>query len=158
MNLTAKSRYALKIMMDLAAHAEQGHQQRQSIALRQSIPLDFMDQITARLRAKGLIESIRGRSGGFFLVKPPQEISLWDIFQAVEDNLYAVKCMDHESCNIQDSCISVDAWNDVYGLIRNALSQQKLSDSVEKSKRTSAKSPTPREVSVSTQGSCDRPH
>jgi Rrf2 family protein len=74
-NITAKSRYALKIMMDLAVQEDHGHQQRHNIAQRQNIPLDFMDQITSRLRAAGLVASIRGRSGGFQLSKLTTEIS-----------------------------------------------------------------------------------
>ncbi len=97
MNVTAKSRYGLKLMMDLADHEESGHQQRHSIAERQSIPLDFMDQIVARLKQAGLIDSIRGRSGGVQLKKKATEISLWDILIAVEDSLYPVKCLEHDS-------------------------------------------------------------
>ncbi len=55
LNFTAKSRYALKIMMDLAGTVDQGLQQRQQIAERQGVSLDFMDHILARLRSKGLI-------------------------------------------------------------------------------------------------------
>jgi len=119
-------------MMDLAVQEEQGHQQRHNIAQRQSIPLDFMDQITSRLRAAGLVSSIRGRSGGFQLSKTSKDISLWDIFEAVEDSLYPVKCLEHEKCEFEQSCISVDVWNEVFTIMRNAMSQKTLADSVEK--------------------------
>ncbi len=156
MNLTAKSRYALKIMMDLAAHQAEGHQQRHNIANRQSIPVDFMDQITARLRAGGLIESIRGRSGGFHLAKSSTDISLWDIFQAVEDSLYPVKCLDHETCELEESCISVGAWRDVSLLVRAALSEKTLADSVEKWQMLAVKRAPKTLPSNST--TCNRPH
>src|SRR3989338_4083143 len=132
LNITAKSRYALKIMMDLAVQEDQGHQQRHNIAQRQNIPLDFMDQITSRLRAAGLVSSIRGRSGGFQLSKATTAISLCDIFQAVEDSLYPVKCLEHEKCEFEQSCISIDVWDEVFTVLRNALSQKTLADSVGK--------------------------
>src|SRR5882724_9178077 len=111
-------------MMDLAVHEENGHQQRHNIALRQNVPLDFMDQITSRLRTAELLTSIRGRSGGFQLTKSPQEISLWEIFQAVEDSLYPVKCLEDEKCELELSCISVGVWEDVFKVMRNALSEK----------------------------------
>ena len=157
MNITAKSRYALKIMMDLAVNEEHGHQQRQSIALRQSVPLDFMDQITSRLRAAGLVESIRGRSGGFQLAKSPADISMWAIFEAVEDSLYPVKCLDHEKCELEASCISSSAWNDILSVLKTELMKKSLFDVVAKwkLKKKPLKEQTSAHPSVV---SCSRPH
>lgn len=156
MNITAKSRYALKIMMDLALTDEQGHQQRHSIAQRQHVPVDFMDQITARLRSGGLIQSIRGRSGGFQLCKSPKEISIWEIFQSVEDSLYPVKCLELEACDLEDSCVSIGIWDDVFSSIRSALTQKTLADCVEKYKK---ECPSPCSIGVipTVFGTCNRP-
>lgn len=156
MNITAKSRYALKIMMDLAANEESGHQQRHNIALRQGISLDFMDQVTARLRNAGLVESIRGRSGGVQLAKTPIEISLWEIFVAVEDNLYPVKCLDHELCDLEDQCISVDAWNEVFLSFRQVLLKQSLHELVVKWKNKK-KSVEPKIHLPQGHATCSRP-
>lgn len=152
MNITAKSRYALKIMMDLALHQDEGHQQRHSIAQRQNVPLDFMDQITSRLKTAQLVTSIRGRSGGFELAKAPQEVSLWDIFEAVEDSLYPVKCLEHEPCGLELSCMSTGVWEDVFSIMREALSQKTLAESVEKWRAAK-----PNFFHEQKQGSCSRP-
>ena len=130
MNITAKSRYGLKIMMDLADHENGSLQQRQQIATRQGIPIDFMDQIVARLKQAGLIDSIRGRSGGMQLRKRSSEISLWDILIAVEDSVYPVKCLEHESCGLEHTCISMDAWSEVLVTIKKELSHKYLYDVV----------------------------
>ncbi len=156
MNITAKSRYALKIMMDLAANEESGHQQRHNIAMRQGISLDFMDQVTARLRSAGLVESIRGRSGGVQLGKPTTEISLWEIFIAVEDNLYPVKCLDHELCDLEDQCISVDAWNEVFSSFKQVLVRQSLHELVVKWKNKK-KTSEPRFHPSQAHATCSRP-
>ncbi|MBP9709367.1 MAG: Rrf2 family transcriptional regulator, partial [Oligoflexales bacterium] len=63
MNLTSKSRYALKIMMDMVFHHSQV--QRRDLSNRQGVPPDYLDQILMRLRRAGLLESTRGRSGGY---------------------------------------------------------------------------------------------
>jgi Rrf2 family iron-sulfur cluster assembly transcriptional regulator len=125
MNFTAKSRYALKIMIDLAMHQGQGPQTREAISARQHVPLDFMDQITARLRAKSLIKSLRGRRGGFELLREPHLITLWDVFAAVEDHLHPVKCL-HTSCSLVPTCNAYDAWNDVFSFFQHGLEERNL--------------------------------
>ena len=132
MNLTAKSRYALKIMMDLTLCEGDGQQQRQKIARRQGISIDFMDHILARLREHELIQSTRGRSGGFRLKRRPEEISLWDIFSAVEESLYPVRCMEDSGCEFEVDCISLDAWSEVFQSIRSVLQSKNLRDVCER--------------------------
>ncbi len=127
MNLTAKSRYALKIMMDLAVHEEEGHQQRAKMAARQAVPLEFMDQVLSRLREHGLVVSFRGRNGGVALSRTPAEINLWDIFVAVEDRFFPVLCVqDNHLCRGEAQCISSEAWTDVYAELQGVLKGKTL--------------------------------
>lgn len=134
MNLTSKSRYALKIMMDLAesAHPEtKGVTHRADIARRQGIPLDYMDQILVRLRDRELIASVRGRSGGYRLARAASTISVHEIFTAVEDAFEPVQCLgasDHALCGAEHVCSSKDAWSQISGAIRQTLSGIILSD------------------------------
>ena len=145
MNITAKSRYALKIMMDLTNYAGSGCQQRQKIAGRHGIPVDFMDHILARLRAAGLIESIRGRAGGFQLKQDPDHITLWDIFYSVEDSIYPVRCIgEGVHCEAEHFCISHDVWDDVYATIRESLRSKTLSEIVADWRTRGAHAPPPR--------------
>lgn len=127
MNITSKSRYALKIMMDLALHQEQlSH--RVDIAQRQGVPLDYMDQILLRLKEQGLIDSTRGRSGGYRLARTPEQISMYEIFNAVEDGFIPVLCLDgFHSCHAEQFCQSKDAWGVISGSIRDTLSNILLS-------------------------------
>ena len=139
MNFTAKSRYALKIMLDLADCQQAGKQQRNQIALRQGISVDFMDHIMARLRDGELIRSTRGRNGGFELKKSPEDISLWDIFTAVEDHVYPVRCLVEEDlCQLEESCISHDAWSDVALAIKKELAVKSLAYFIHKWRRKAA--------------------
>lgn len=137
MNITAKSRYALKIMLDLCLNADKGVQQRHEIALRQGISVDFMDHILSRLKSSRLIQSVRGRQGGYKLGKDSKDISLWDIFYSVEDQFYPVKCMEHLGCELKATCNSYDIWLDVFSSIENSLSQKRLYDLAEKWQRKS---------------------
>lgn len=127
MNLTSKSRYALKVMVDLALHLDQPKQQRQDIVKRQGIPADYIDQILARLRKADLVESIRGRNGGFTLKKSPEDITAWDIFQAAEDSIYSVQCLDNSGlCHFDESCPTKTIWTDIYDNISSGLSKKSL--------------------------------
>ncbi len=137
MNITSKSRYALKIMMDLALHESNGLQQRQNIAKRQGIPSDYIDHILARLRDNNLIESVRGRSGGFSLKKQPDELSAWEIFEAVEDSIYPVQCLEEKGCIHQEICLSKAVWDDVFNVIRTQLKAKTLRHMIEIAEKNS---------------------
>jgi Rrf2 family protein len=130
-NLTSKSRYALKIMLDLAHHAHEAHVHRRDIAKRQGIPTDYLDQIMIRLRKGGLVESVRGRGGGYRLAKDPASISIWDLLLVAEGNLDPVQCLaTGEGCGFDISCISHDAWSKIYIAMRQPLEQMMLGDLV----------------------------
>ena len=128
MNLTSKSRYALKIMMDLAHHSHQPLVRRAEIAGRQGIPTDYLDQIMIRLRAGKLVESIRGRSGGYRLARPADQITMWDLFSTVEESMIPVECISSgHACDFEKSCVSKDAWTEIFGAIKSSMSTIKLS-------------------------------
>ena len=127
MNITAKSRYALKVMMDLAITGAPST--RHDIAKRQGLPVDFMDQIISRLKTAELVKTTRGRMGGLNLNKPASDISLWDIFSSVEDHLFSVVCLS-DGCITEDSCLSVDIWKDVYAGFQYQLQEKILADVV----------------------------
>lgn len=129
MNLTSKSRYALKIMMDLTHHRSLPHVKRVDIAKRQGIPPDYLDQIMVRLRSGRLVESIRGRGGGYKLARSPESINLWDVFGAVEDSIYPVECIgDSHSCGFEAACVAKSAWEEIFSAIKTPLQKMTLID------------------------------
>jgi len=129
LNITSRSRYALKIMLDLAQHHDMPLVRRSEIVKRQSVPADYLDQIMMRLRSNHLVESVRGRTGGYRLARHPDAISVWDLFSAVEDGFYPVSCVEHRnSCALETMCSSHDAWSDMYAAVRGSLVNIKISD------------------------------
>lgn len=132
MNITSKSRYALKIMMDLAEGGDTVTH-RSTISARQGIPLDYMDHILSRLREAGLIASVRGRGGGYRLERAASTVSMFEIFTAVEDSFQPVQCLDGgKGCLADHVCSSRDAWADISSAIRHSLSGIILADLVAK--------------------------
>ncbi len=128
MNITSKSRYAIKIMLDMAFHSQVKQIHRRDIAKRQGVPPDYLDQIINRLRHAGLVKSIRGRGGGYTLATTPDQIDVFQIFSAVEDNVFPVECVGPEvECPFPSSCISYQGWQSIFISVKNALSAIKLS-------------------------------
>jgi Rrf2 family protein len=114
MNITAKTRFGLKALMDIAYHHRVGPVQRRHIAVRQGIPTDYMDQILMRLRNSGLIQSLRGREGGYHLALEPDEITVWDVVTSVEDEPYSVNgYTPEENLAYATECITEPAWSAV---------------------------------------------
>lgn len=124
MNLTSKSRYAMKIMMDLARPGEGMPVRRKDIVRRQGVPGKYLDQIMVSLRRGGLVESVRGRDGGYLLAKPAAAISIWDIFHCVESGLYPLRCVDdhdEDPCEFIGGCNTSDAWKFIFGAMKAPL-------------------------------------
>lgn len=130
MNMTSKTRHGLKAILDIAYHHRVGPVQRRHIAARQNIPTDCMDQILMRLRAKGLIQSLRGREGGYHLALEPEEINVWDIVDAVEDHPTMAASPEREivdeSVSYAIDCITGPAWESVEAAIKKNLSRLTL--------------------------------
>lgn len=93
--ITTKGAYGLAAMYELASHYKQGHLKIQEIAQKADIPSNYLEQILAALRKEGLIQSIRGASGGYQLQKPPSEISVYNVLFTLEGEL----CLPPEGAN-----------------------------------------------------------
>lgn len=86
MRVATKGRYAVIAMVDLANHfaSDQPSQTLASISLRQNVSLSYLEQLFAKLRHAGLVDSMRGPGGGYTLARNPNEISVGQIIMAVD--------------------------------------------------------------------------
>ena len=129
MNLTSKSRYALKIMLYMSQASSGGLVNRHDICESEGIPEKYLDQILLKLRRSKLVESIRGRHGGYKISMKSSDITVWDIFRAVEDGIYPVECVDeHSDCVHSDACSSSEPWKVIFALLQTNLKQMSLGD------------------------------
>lgn len=130
MNLTSRSRYALKIMLDMARYESADLVKRHDIVARQGVPEKYLDQIMIRLRRAGLVTSVRGRLGGYRIGRPACDISAWDVFRAVEDGLYPVLCVDetHGPCGFEHSCMANEPWRLIFQAVQGPLQNLRLSE------------------------------
>lgn len=132
MKLTTKGRYAVTAMLDLALHYEQGAVTLSDIARRQGISLSYLEQLFARLRRSGLVDSVRGPGGGYNLAMTPAAISVAQIIVAINENIDATRCGGEQNCDGDERCLTHYLWEDLSERIREFLSSITLADLVSK--------------------------
>ena len=130
MKLTTKGRYAVTAMLDLALHYEQGAVTLADIARRQGISLSYLEQLFARLRRNGLVDSIRGPGGGYNLAMHPSKISVAQIVHAINENIDATRCAGEKNCDGEERCLTHYLWEDLSERIHEFLSGITLADLV----------------------------
>ena len=130
MKLTTKGRYAVTAMLDLALHYEQGAVTLADIAQRQGISLSYLEQLFARLRRHGLVDSIRGPGGGYNLAKDPDEISVAQIVVAINENIDATGCGGDNKCPEDETCLTHYLWEKLSDRIYEFLNSITLGDLV----------------------------
>ncbi len=132
MKLTTKGRYAVTAMLDLALHYEQGAVTLSDIARRQGISLSYLEQLFARLRRNGLVDSVRGPGGGYNLAMPPSNISVAKIVIAINENIDATRCGGEKNCDGEERCLTHNLWEDLSHRIHEFLDSITLADLVSK--------------------------
>lgn len=123
MKITAKARYALRILMDIALNEKRDRPRTiREIAEEQGIGEKFISRIVVSLREAGMIHSSRGPDGGFRLAKAPCDITLLAIIEALQGEISLVDCISaNETCSRSATCVTRTVWSDVNLLIRSTL-------------------------------------
>lgn len=126
------SKYAIQALVYLASIPENQYQTIQKIAKARGIPEPFLAKIFQELAKKGLLESQKGRGGGFRLAKPPEEVALLEVVESV-DGLDAFKaCLfGFEECDSNNPCPLHHSWVQVRDQILNFLKKHSLAGLVE---------------------------
>jgi Rrf2 family protein len=116
-------------MLDLAMNESDGPVLLKELAKRQGLSSKYLEQLVGPLRRAGLVKSKRGVKGGFLLSRPPQEIRLLEVVEAVEGPLVLVRCVLHpEGCPRHPKCATTEIWGEVTQGIRDVLSRTTLAD------------------------------
>ena len=111
MNISTKSKYALRALVDLAAHYNGRPVLLKDIAKRENISVRYLENIFTRLRKDGLLNSSKGRGGGFFLARDPADINLLEIVTFLEGETAVSHCVDELSaCTRAGVCIARGVW------------------------------------------------
>ena len=127
MNLTKKSSYGLIAALELAAASDVSPQSATSIAERYSLPVSFIEKILHELRHAGIVNSKQGRTGGYYLSRSPEDISVRDVLEALGESLDLVGCLNSEShCDLTDCCPTKGAWRHIDNRFKGLLDSLSL--------------------------------
>jgi Rrf2 family cysteine metabolism transcriptional repressor len=114
MKFSTKGRYGLRAMVDLAVHAKGDHVALYSIAERQGISTNYLEQVFSMLRKAGLVKSVKGAQGGYILAESPTDINVGRILRALEGPLSVID-ENAESSNGKETsiqqCIKAVVWD-----------------------------------------------
>lgn len=130
MKLTTKGRYAVTAMLDLALRYDKGSVTLADIARRQGISLSYLEQLFAKLRRSGLVESVRGPGGGYNLSRSPSEVSVAQIILAINEHIDATRCGGERNCQDDEPCLTHQLWEDLSLRIYEFLNEITLADLV----------------------------
>ena len=134
MRVTTWTEYSLIISLHLA---RRGRGAGEPIAAREladseRLPADYVEQILLRLRRAGLVESVRGAKGGYYLARDPSAISVRDVMTASEHQTFEVNCETHqvdaERCHPATGCSIRPVWHALQQRVDDLLGSISLAD------------------------------
>lgn len=131
MKLAAKARMAVTGMADLVAFGSGEPVPLSAIAERQRLSLAFLEQIFAKLRRAGLVESRRGAQGGYILSRDPAEVTLAEVVAAVEEEVRSTACQPGANAGCTGTsarCLTHKLWADLDRHIDGWLTETTLAD------------------------------
>ena len=133
MKITSLEEYGLRCMIQLAESGEQGPMSVTRIADNEGLSVQYAGKLLNLLRHAGLVDSVRGRNGGFVLARPAEEISIADIVRSLSDDLFDGEYCDRYS-GIEDRCVHVSGcslrpvWVTLSKMINRTLESLTLND------------------------------
>ncbi len=130
MRITTKGRYAVRAITQLAKVPDDKPLSIRRISEMEDISPEFLEQIFFKLRKSNIISSVRGPGGGFRLNRKPMDISIAELFDAVEEGLYLTPCIrdSDSSCKRSSDCIVEALWNNSYLHFRHYFEMTTLQD------------------------------
>lgn len=130
MLISTKGRYALRVMTDLAEHPTEGYIPLKDIARRQGISEKYLESIIKLLVKGKLLAGLRGKGGGYKLMRAPEAISVAEILRLTEETLAPVACLEPgaAACERVGECRTLPLWKGLGKLINDYLENYALSD------------------------------
>ena len=130
MLISTKGRYALRVMIDLAEHQSEEFISLKEIAQRQEISEKYLESIIRILVKAKVVESLRGKGGGYRLRKAPEQYTVDSILRLTEESLAPVTCLESnaEACSRSGGCRTLALWQGLDKVIREYLESVTIVD------------------------------
>ena len=135
MRFTTQAEYGLLCTLHLARFGATGPIAAREMAEKEDLPADYTEKVLRRLRQAGIVNAVRGVSGGFELARDASEISVKDVIEATEGSTFEVNCSQHpvgvERCDLTHDCSIRPVWYALRTKIDALLDQIRISDLLE---------------------------
>lgn len=130
MKISTKGRYAIRMMLDLAQHQNDGYVALKEIAARQNISKKYLEQIIPIFNRADVLKASRGFQGGYRLSKSPDQYTVAEILRMTEGSLAPVACLEREpiECERSADCATLPVWQGLYRVINEYLEGITLQD------------------------------
>jgi Rrf2 family protein len=141
--LSKKSKYAIHALVYLATKQDAGPVLISEISEHQHIPKKFLEAILLDLRNAGILNSKKGKGGGYYLIKPASEVNLADVVRLFEGAIALLPCVTHRyyepcaECEDEAKCGIRDVFMDIRNETVNILKQSTLQDILQREKKLS---------------------
>ena len=128
--ISTKGRYALRVLIDLAEHRDQGYVPLKDIAERQQISKKYLEIIVRDLVSSKLISGVSGKRGGYMLTRDPSDYAVGEIIEVMEGSLSPVACLACEvnDCPRANDCQTLPMWSEYDTMIHDFFYGKKLTD------------------------------
>jgi Rrf2 family transcriptional regulator, cysteine metabolism repressor len=133
LKVSTKGRYGLRAIVDLALNDKDGQVSLKSVAERQGISENYLEQLFSSLKKSGLVKSIRGAQGGYMLAKSADKITVGDVLRSLEGSLCPVDCIDLDlptGCDRADVCVTAPVWIKLRDKINEVVDSFTIADLV----------------------------
>ena len=130
MMISSRGRYALRVMIDLAEHADEGCLPMKEVAQRQSISLKYLEKIMPLLVAAKLVTGTHGKGGGYRLTRSPRDYPIGEILRLTEGDLAPVACLEcnAEKCVRTADCRTLPMWSELNRRVNEYLDSVTIAD------------------------------
>lgn len=138
MKISTKGRYALRLMLDLAEHKDDGFIALKDVAERQGISKKYLEQIIPMLNTPELLHTNRGFQGGYKLAQSPEKYTVGMILRLTEGTLAPVACLAQtpNTCERAETCSTLYIWEGLYKVISDYFDNITLQDILDKERES----------------------
>lgn len=130
MLISTRGRYALRVLADIAEHSDKKYVPMKEVAQRQNISLKYLERILPVLTKNGFVKGVKGKGGGYRLIKAPEECRLGDILRLTEGDLAPVACLGSKPylCDKAAACRTYPVWKEFYKFANDYFDSKTLAD------------------------------
>ena len=133
MKLSTKGRYALRVLIDLAMHKDDGFISLNEVSKRHGISKNYLDQIMMLLKSENYLITAKGKLGGYKLAKNASEYTVGDLLRITEGDIRPKFCQNYLTgkCDNSEACVASNVWVELGNVISDYLDNLTFQDVIE---------------------------